>query len=256
MHLGRFEWLAAGALALLLAAGLAVSWFVGPRPTAAHRGAVLYSQLGCGGCHGAAGVGGIANPKSKEREVPGFIGGTAMMYVESVAEIRQWILDGRPGRLKASPAGDDALVTMPAYRGRLSDNELDDLVAYYQALAWYEPGMPEEAELGRRVAAKKGCFGCHGASGRVGVANPGSFKGYVPGWGSDDFFELVRDEQELREWITDGVSKRFRDNALAQFFLQRQVVRMPAYGELLSTEELEAIVTYTRWLARDGWAKP
>ncbi|RME47827.1 MAG: cytochrome c, partial [Deltaproteobacteria bacterium] len=78
---------------------------------------------------------------------------------------------------------------------------------------------------------------------------PGAFKGYIPGWGSRDYFELVRNEAELREWILEGISKRFRDNPLARHFLDRQTIRMPAYRGHLSPEELDDLVAYITWTA-------
>lgn len=245
-------------LLIALAAGIAVagaglvtySRITKPRTTDAFRGRLAFAKYGCDGCHGPGGSGGVPNPQSRERDIPGFVGGTAMMYVESVAEIREWILDGRPARLDESPAGGNALVTMPAFRGRISETELNDLVAYYQAVAWYEPGLPEDAKEGRRVAGRLGCFGCHGPAGRAGVENPGSFKGYVPGWGSDDFLELVESEQELREWILNGSSKRFATNNMAQQFLTKQVIRMPAYRDVISDDDADRLVSYIQWLAR------
>ncbi|RME44484.1 MAG: hypothetical protein D6795_17870, partial [Deltaproteobacteria bacterium] len=193
-----------GALGCLLLLGGGWRWLTRPAPDAVSRGAERFVALGCVGCHGPGGHGGVPNPGSREGEIPGFTGGTAMMYVESEAEIREWILDSRPARLDAPQAGPDALIRMPAYRGRISEQELDDLVAYYKAVAWYTPGIPDAAREGRSVARRYGCFGCHGASGRQGIPNPGAFKGYIPGWGSRDYFELVRNEAELREWILEG----------------------------------------------------
>jgi mono/diheme cytochrome c family protein len=242
------------AVALLAAGGALVARFVRePDSTAVARGREVYQRLGCAGCHGAEGSGGVPNPGSREREVPGFAGGTAMMYVESPAEIREWILDGRPARLERSLAGDDALLQMPAYRGRVAEGELADLIAYYRAVAWYEPDISEAARTGRRAARRHGCFGCHGPSGLAGVANPGSFKGYVPGWAGADFAELVRSEEELRQWIVDGSPARLRDHPVARRFIEGQVIRMPSYRDVLSAEELDAILAYIRFTSQSPW---
>jgi hypothetical protein len=54
--------------------------------------------------------------------VPGFVGGTAMMYLESEADLREWILDGRAPPARPGPlAGEAALLKMPAYRDRLHE---------------------------------------------------------------------------------------------------------------------------------------
>ena len=48
--------------------------------------------------------------------------------------------------------------------------------------------------------------------GAGGVPNPGSFKGYVPGFWGADFDELVRDDAELREWIETGRVRRIAEH--------------------------------------------
>jgi mono/diheme cytochrome c family protein len=172
-----------------------------------------------------------------------------MMYIESDADLREWILDGKPRRLAGPLAGEAALLKMPAYRDRLHERELDALVAWYRAVAAWNPDMPEVAARGRRVAARSGCFGCHGDGGVAGVPNPGSLKGYVPGWGSPDYSELVADEAELRAWILDGRPARFAESRLAGFFLDRQVLRMPAYRDVIEPAALNDLVEYVQWAA-------
>lgn len=239
-------------LALLVGACAALGWLFRerrPAPGLAARGRVLFAELGCEGCHGPGGLGGVANPGSSEREVPGFAGGTAMMYVEKAEEIREWILDGRPARLQEAHRHADALLEMPAFRERINDEELEALVAYFRAVAWYSPGLSEELARGRRLAQAAGCFGCHGPSGQAGVANPGSFKGYVPGWGSPDYFELVKDDAELRAWIADGIGSRFRGDGIAKQLLDRATLKMPAYRGRLSAEEIDLIAAFVKYAA-------
>ena len=163
------------------AAAVSLTWLLVPRPGPVARGAQLVHDLGCEGCHGPGGTGGVPNPRSAEREVPALTGGTWMMYIESEEEIREWILDGRPARMDAPAAGDEALLQMPSYRSLISRRELDELVAWYVAASGYAPDISEEAATGRRLAHSLGCFGCHGAGGREGSPNPGSLKGYIPG---------------------------------------------------------------------------
>ena len=83
----------------------------------------------------------------------------------------------------------------------------------------------------------------------MGQPNPGALKGYIPGWGSEDFSELVRDEAELRAWILDGAPPRLASDAVARWFAGRAVVKMPAYRDVLAPEQLEEIVAYIRWTA-------
>ena len=235
-----------------------------PRPTPAMRGYTLAQTLGCFGCHGPGGTGGVRNPGSEEGEVPAWDGGTAMMYVENEGEIREWILYGRPQRLATAPGDADSIGTgndrrldtgespdlplrMLAYRGVVSDNELEDLVAYYKAVSAIE-SLPPDAREGLQSARRLGCFGCHGPGGRVGSQNPSSLKGYIPPWQGDDFSELVKNEMELRQWILEGKIDRFEGNPIARFFTRRQVIRMPAYERVVSDAELDALVAYIHWL--------
>jgi len=230
-----------------------------PRLTAELRGRALAERLGCFACHGPGGTGGVANPLSDEKEVPAWDGGTAMMYVESEKEIREWIRDGRPRRLASRDGGGPGAagetdfiaalpLRMPAFGDLLSEPELDDLVAFYKAVADYGP-MPERARRGYRAAKRLGCFGCHGPGGLVGASNPRAFKGYIPPWRGDDFAELVKNEDELRAWIRAGRIERLEQNPLARYFTRRQVIEMPAYGDVLSESDLEALVAYIDWVS-------
>ncbi len=141
---------------------------------------------------------------------------------------------------------------MPAFADIISDRELEDLVAYYKAVAAFDKPSGA-ARQGYRVASRLGCFGCHGPGGRVGAKNARSFKGYIPPWQGKDYAELVKNEGELRQWIVEGTTDRFESNPLARFFTQRQVIQMPAYGDILEEEELDALVAYIRWLQNNGF---
>jgi hypothetical protein len=86
-----------------------------------------------------------------------------------------------------------------------------------------------------------------------GVPNPGSLKGYIPGFGGADFDELVRDDTELRSWIIHGGIERLNGNPLATYFIERQRIRMPVYEQRLPAADVDALVAYVRWLAADQW---
>jgi len=242
----------AALLVMAVLAAAAAVWWLRPRPTAVTRGAEVAARLGCHGCHGPGGTGGVPNPRSRDGEVPAWDGGVAMMYVESEPEIREWILYGAPQRLREAEQQTGALVEMPAYEGHVDDRELADLIAYFKAVATFER-WPDDDRVrdGWSAARRRGCFGCHGVGGRMAVANPGSFKGIIPPWDGADFAELVRDDDELREWILDGDVARLREHPIASRFLERQLVSMPAYRDTLAEEELEAIIAYIRWIRRD-----
>ena len=58
----------------------------------------------------------------------------------------------------------------------------------------------------------------------------------------------MRDDDEFRQWVKNGVSDRFRDNPAARTFVERQVVPMPAYGDLLSDEEIGQLLAFIEWV--------
>ncbi len=226
--------------------------------TPAERGFRVALEHGCFSCHGPDGVGGVANPGNEDGEVPGFAEGMPMMWASSEDEIRDYILDGAPARKRDDPeyrkTVDGWLLVMPAYRGYLSDAEVDDLVAYIGAVSGLIAPLDDEAAAyGQELAYELGCFACHGPMGAGGVRNPGSLKGYIPGWWGDDFIELVRDDDELRAWIVAGRIPRLDEHPIAPYFTEGQRIRMPAYGELLDEEKLAALMAYVKWVNAGEW---
>jgi len=246
-----------GVLVLAGASLAVITYMRQPRPTPAQRGRQVAESFGCFACHGPGGTGGMPNPGSEEQQVPAWDGGTSMMYVENEQEIREWILDGHPKRLEKehhheeTAENDGSLpIHMPAFEGVVSADEVNDLVAYYKAVAAFA-SPPANAREGYDVASRLGCFGCHGPGGRVGANNPRSFKGYIPPWHGADFNELVKNDEELRSWILDGGIERLESNPLARRFTGRQVIHMPAYRSTLREGELDALVSYIQWLNRE-----
>ena len=214
----------------------AVIWWRTANIGPVQRGADLAVAQGCLGCHGGPGVSPpLPRPFAQLDDV-------------DPATLREWILDGVPRRVRQDPESRKALeaaaIRMPAWRGRLSRTQVDDLVAYLRALA--SADIPEDpaARTGHAVAERLGCFGCHGPGGRGAGRNPGSLKGYIPPWDGRDFAELVTDEGELREWILGGRPQRLQANPLARFFLDRQAIRMPAFRGQITEEELRALEAY------------
>ena len=219
------------------------------------RGFVVAASSGCFGCHGVGGVTGFEDTDGTLGTVPAFTREALHAYARNEREIREWIVDGMPQRLRAEAAldaGEPALLRMPAWKDVLSDRQVSDLVAYVKAVSDYE--LPEDpaAELGRQTAERLACFGCHGPQGRGSMPNPGSFKGYIPAWDGADFVRLAADDAEIREWIVHGSPQRLQANPVARFFLRRQAVQMPAYGDRLDEAELASLVAYIRWLRAPG----
>ena len=223
------------------------------------RGHVMAEQHGCFGCHGPGGMHGIPNPGSPIKAVPAWDGGNVMMFAANEQELREWILDGMTASRRKDAdylkQRNAMLVRMPAFHGWLSAPELDDLVAYVKAVSWLDAPKDELARKGRDVASDKGCFSCHGPEGRGCLPNTGSFKGYIPAWDGADFPDVAGNDDEIREWILDGVCQRIAHHPVGGFFVKRQRVPMPAFRGKITDEELRALVTYIRWL-RPGLAGP
>jgi len=239
-----------------LAAGIGVAFFVTrPRLTAAERGRRIAEANGCFACHGPEGIRGTPNPGRPEGKVPNYEG-SVMMYAENANEIREWIRDGgTKSRFQSSSWLADrrhGVLRMPAYGGRLSKREIEDLVAFVMARA--EMPAPEDslALHGRDRAEALGCFGCHGAGGRFSRPNPGSLKGYVASWESADFPELVRNRAEFQEWVEEGVGRRFRVDPIAMFFLNLPPLHMQAYRDHLEAGDVDALWAYVTWLRAGG----
>lgn len=221
----------------------ALLWWRSANVGPVRRGADLALAQGCSGCHEGPGESPLL-PR-------------ALTDLDDVEEetLRDWILDGMPRRVRQDPelrgALEAAAIQMPAWRGRLSEAQVDDLVAYLRALQGADLPDDPAIQTGHAVGERLGCFRCHGPGGRGASRNPGSLKGYVPPWDGRDFEELVTDGAELREWILDGRPRRLQANPLARFFLDRQAIRMPAFRGRIEEEDLQALEAYIDWLRRE-----
>ena len=225
--------------------------------TPARRGQRLAAELGCFSCHGPGGGGGTKNPGSEEGTVPAFTERTQMMYVKTTDDLREYVLDGAPRRKREDPdyraRVEKAALRMPAYRSFVTAAQVDDLVAYLRAASGQI--LPDEAlaQRGAELASDLGCFACHGPLGAGGVRNPGSFKGYVPGFWGPDFDDLVRSEDELRSWIARGELARVAEHPIGGRFFKRQAIRMPAFQRFVPEMDLDALAAYVRWIRAGTW---
>ena len=234
-------------LALATVGGTGVHWWRTHNVGAVERGWRLAARHACLSCHGPAGRSADLHPLGTGG-APTFSREDVTEYARDEDEIREWIRDGQPRRLRDED-GDapPPLLSMPAFRDVLSDRETDDLVAWVVAVSDFQE-MPAPARAGHGLASSLGCFGCHGPGGRGDTPNPGSLKGYIPSWSGADYPELVSDDAELAEWIREGSPRRLRENPAAAFFMNRQLVRMPGFGPDVTDEEIRQIGAYIAWL--------
>jgi mono/diheme cytochrome c family protein len=231
---------------IIILLSLAYYIFLSPKHTSVWKGREIASKYGCFNCHGFEGQGNIKNPNYRYSEIPSWQGETAMMFVLNESELREWILYGKPERLKNIDHG--GVIKMPAYKGIISEKELNDLIIYLKAVMELIEIDDQDAKFGYEVAKRAGCFGCHGPYGMGGMPNKNSLKDYIPGWDGKDFEELTKNEDELKEWILNGNIQRLQKNPIARFFTERQVVKMPAYRDVLTDDEIEQIISYINWL--------
>jgi len=236
-------------------------WAFPPQRDLAVEGRAVAQRLGCFSCHGPDGIAGISNPGSYDGVVPALSGGEMMMWADSEKELREWVLYGQrldeqtdfERRGLTAGQGSDRALVMPAFSDHIGEDELEALVAYLKANSGLQ--FPENPLVGDglELAHKLGCFSCHGPMGIGGRPNPASLKGYVPGFSGADYAELVTSSTEAREWISQGVAKRLSDNVYARRVIAGQAIKMPAYGEFLSPEQIDSLVALVEWLAEGHW---
>jgi len=124
---------------LVIAAGV-LSGIVGvPEDQELAAGRDIVGQMGCGGCHGALGGGGVPNPGTLSGEVPGWYGPTFEGLRAGEGALESMVRDGGQQRRNPVPGAPPPLLSMPGYGDRLDSVELDLLVRY---LEWLHDNPP------------------------------------------------------------------------------------------------------------------
>ena len=119
------------------------------------------------------------------------------------------------------------------------------LLVVLGVVAWAavaRPSLPA-AERGRRLAERSGCFTCHGPGGIRGVANAGRADLTVPGF-EGDVMMFAKNDDEIREWIRDGVTRAKAGSESWRAARDRGALRMPAYGDRFGQDGLDDLVAY------------
>lgn len=111
-------------------------WPAGERPwdgvaDPAERGRLIYLRAGCVACHGRGGAGGSPNKNAKGGVIPP-LRGAADTYTK--AELVAKIENGVAAPLKADPDGPAPLVSMPAWKRVLSDEDAASVAEYLLTL--------------------------------------------------------------------------------------------------------------------------
>jgi len=155
-----------------------------------------------------------------------------MMYAKTPDEIHEWIPQRRhEPRGRRVPRGERTasagVLRMPAFKGRMSERAMDDLVAYVMAASACRKPTIRFRGTGWNAPSNSGLCRVSWPGREAGAIQPRLDKGYVPSWDGADFPELVRDSSEFRQWVEHGVSRRFETNPIASFFLRRAVLKCP-----------------------------
>jgi mono/diheme cytochrome c family protein len=116
----------------------AVSDFEKPDEPRAEEGRLVADRTGCFHCHGPQGRGSMLGIRAFKGYIPAWDGADFGELSRSDAEIRSWILDGGTRRAYGNPVArwlmERQPIKMPAYRGRLTEDEVARIVAYIRWL--------------------------------------------------------------------------------------------------------------------------
>jgi mono/diheme cytochrome c family protein len=109
-----------------------------PAPTYAsdiERGRAVFEKFGCTACHGMEGVGGRRNWNAGlGQEVPSLLYVKAY-YGQDVEPLKRLIRNGRQPVPRADATAPQPGLYMPSWKDRISEEDLDALVAYLFSLA-------------------------------------------------------------------------------------------------------------------------
>jgi len=233
---------------------LLISYLRTPHTSPFMRGKSIAQNMGCVGCHETVSPGVIMNPGSLRGIIPNFHSGesTSLFWVENFDEFQEWVRQGVSNRIKSERLRfnyrDSTAIAMPTYGNNISRDQLSDLYTYFKDKNNFPDPVADAAVNGKRTAQQHGCFACHGLNGVDGISNPGSFKSYIPPWEGDDFNEMAKNDDEIKEWVRTGSLHRYDFNPIARYFLTHQKIKMPAYGTTLNEEEINNLVAYIHWL--------
>ncbi len=115
-----------------------------PTEGEAKAGFALARDFGCFGCHGPSGRGLRGNPGSLAGYIPAWEGPVFNDLAKDDAEILEWIRTGTSQRLQhnriAAYFMKRQLIAMPAYDKRLTEAEMQKIIAYIQ---WLRKSPPK-----------------------------------------------------------------------------------------------------------------
>ena len=182
--------------------------------------------------------------------VPSFEHDDVTAYAKSEGEIREWILDGKPRRLREAAGGeaDARCCGCPPGAAGCPRREVDQLVAYVKAVSDFDPvpdavaDGPGRGRAPRLLRLPRPAGPLRHAEPRLPQGlHPVLERGRLPG---------ARARRRARSASGSATAARSgsASNPVAAFFMRRQAIRMPAYGDRVSEDEVRQITAYIRWL--------
>lgn len=98
---------------------------------------------------------------------------------------------------------------------------------------------------GRLLAAGMGCLACHRPFADIEILNPGSRWGTVPAFQSGNSLMYGTTElSAIEEFIRYGAPRQWLEDPAVRKRLEGQLIRMPAYEDLLSDGEIADLVAF------------
>jgi mono/diheme cytochrome c family protein len=265
-------------LTIVSAVGLPLYWLDEPsrqagaangfKERSAHRGFLLFQpadspvpagnvgHFGCGRCHGVNGEGGsvefaVADPKdpSKQREVlweAPSLNDVTLRYTDD--QIRSVIVYGRPG------------TPMPAWGvlggGPMNDQQIEDLIAYLHDIEL----KPDEAR--KQAMEKYGtdgkalfegyCARCHTKGWSYGEPEAMGGGSFGPSLLNGTTLRQFPDIEDHLDFVANGAAGN-KGSTQGQQYGERGVLGyesggMPFFGNMLTPEQIRAVVEYERSL--------
>jgi len=98
----------------------------------AKRGYEIAENMGCFGCHGPYGLGGMPNPRSLKGYIPGWDDKEFNRLVLNDKEMREWIKEGKIKRLEFILKFQT--IKMPSYKEVLNEQQIDTIIYYIKYL--------------------------------------------------------------------------------------------------------------------------
>lgn len=166
--------------------------------------------------------------------------------------------DGQVPTDKAKPSSHDLYYPKQDWQMFFQLLDMDQQAAQQAKHGHYNRNRLYQGEM---LARKYNCFLCHGKFAQGGVENPGSLKGYIPGWFGTDFEHLTdnNNKTKIREWIMVGMNQDIINmpilGSYAQDIFERQQWNMIKLA-YLDVNERELLVDYVSYMHELGELNP